>query len=601
MNTSGSCRAVYIDARPDTIFALFHPGDSAGSATAVMIVPPFGWDEVASYRARRAWAEDLALAGHATLRIDLPGAGDSAGSPSDPDRLQAWTAAVDAGARWLLAESSAQRLAVIGLGLGGLVAGQAVAMGAPIDDLVLWAVPAHGRSLVREARAFSRLQTSARGAPLDDSTLPEGAMEVGGFLLSAETIASLGDVDLTTADLSGLRRALLLGRDGIGVDADLVRQLQESGVEVRTGSGVGWEAMCVHPEHFRPPTRVVAEVSGWLAGGDHGASPHGVRSSRAVPLGRDELRLTNAGARESVLEFDGPSSRLFAVLSRPEGEETAPVCALFLNAGAVRRIGPNRLWVEAARRFAARGVASLRVDVEGLGDSEGDARRNADVANLYRPELGSQVRAFLDQLQMLGLGSRFLLIGLCAGGYWAFQTAAHDERVNAAVLLNAGALVWDPALISRRDARSLRLLVQRGGWHRMLRGEVSPGRMLAVAQAAVRTRWRAARRVVSGFRARVRGLQPQEPIERVLDSIAAHGARLVIAFSALEPLMLEMQADGLLDQLGRWPNVALERLPAADHSVRPIVAQNAVMDLLEAELQRALDEARGELTARPDG
>lgn len=603
MNPTGARRAVYIDAQPDPIFALFHPAQGIASETAVMIVPPFGWDEVASYRARRAWVEDLASAGHAALRIDLPGAGDSAGSPTDPGRLRAWTAAVDAGARWLWAESSARRLAVIGLGLGGLIAAHALANGAPIDDLVLWAVPARGRSFVREARAFSKLQSSAYGPPPDVSTLERGGMEVGGFVLSAETISALSVLDLTTADLSGLQRALLLGLDGISVDADLVRHMQEGGTEVRVGSGFGWEAMCFHPEHFRPPTDVMAAVSAWLADAEPGASMPGGRPPRAVPPGRDELRQAggDAGFRESVLEFDGPSSRLFAVLARPTGDGAAPVCAVFLNAGAVRRIGPNRLWVEAARRFAARGVASLRVDVEGLGDSEGDPRRNADVANLYRPELGNQVRAFLDQLQLRGLGPQFLLIGLCAGGYWAFQTAAHDERVGAAVLLNAGALVWDPALISRRDARSLRLLVQRGGWRLMLHGEVSVGRMLAVAQAAARTRWRSARRMVGGYAARVRGVRPQPPIERELDSIAAHDARLVIAFSAAEPLMLELQADGVLDQLGRWPNVALLRLPAADHTVRPIVAQDAVNALLDAELQRALEQVRGEPLAGSGG
>ncbi|HEX5396776.1 MAG TPA: hypothetical protein VFX74_06740, partial [Candidatus Limnocylindria bacterium] len=241
---------------------------------------------------------------------------------------------------------------------------------------------------------------------------------------------------------------------------------------------------------------------------------------------------------------------------------------------------------------------SLRVDVEGLGDSEGDAGRNAKVANLYRPALADQVRAFLDQLQERGLGPPFLLIGLCAGGYWAFQTAAQDERVASAVLLNAGALVWDPELISRRDARSLRLLAQRGGWRRMLRGEVSPARMLAVARAAARTRWRAARRVLARNLARFRSQPSQQPVDLMLNSIAAHGARLVLAFSAGEPLMLELEADGMLARLGSWPNVAVVDLPAADHTVRPIVAQNAVHDLLDAELQRVLDAPLGAPAAR---
>ena len=48
--------------------------------------------------------------------------------------------------RWLRAASRSSRVAVIGIGLGGLLAIEATRSGAPIDDLVLWAVPAGGRA-----------------------------------------------------------------------------------------------------------------------------------------------------------------------------------------------------------------------------------------------------------------------------------------------------------------------------------------------------------------------------------------------------------------------------------------------------------------------
>jgi hypothetical protein len=54
----------------------------------------------------------------------------------------------------------------------------------------------------------------------------------------------------------------------------------------------------------------------------------------------------------------------------------------------------------------------------------------------------------------------------------------------------------------------------------------------------------------------------------------------------------------MLARLGSWPNVAVVDLPAADHTVRPIVAQNAVHDLLDAELQRVLDAPLGAPAAR---
>ena len=141
------------------VFALLH-----GSArvleprTAVLICPPFGWDEICCYRSRREWAIHLAEAGYPTLRFDFPGAGDSCGSPREPRRLAAWTEAAAKAAAWMPGATGCERVAAIGIGLGGLVLCNAIAQGAGIDELVLWAVPARGAALVRELRAFAQIQ-----------------------------------------------------------------------------------------------------------------------------------------------------------------------------------------------------------------------------------------------------------------------------------------------------------------------------------------------------------------------------------------------------------------------------------------------------------
>src|SRR4029079_7961263 len=101
---SAGARPIYLGSGGDTVFAWFHPAAAGVTpGAAVLILPPWGWDEVTSYRARRAWAEQLATGGHPTLRIDLPSAGDSGGSPDDPDRVEAWTTAAVEAARWLAA------------------------------------------------------------------------------------------------------------------------------------------------------------------------------------------------------------------------------------------------------------------------------------------------------------------------------------------------------------------------------------------------------------------------------------------------------------------------------------------------------------------
>ena len=128
--------------------------------------------------------------------------------------------------------------------------------------------------------------------------------------------------------------------------------------------------------------------------------------------------------------------------------------AVFLNAGAVRRIGPHRLWVDTARRWALRGIPSLRLDLGGIGDSDGDSASLANVAEFYEARYTDQVRAALDQLEQERIGERFVVVGLCSGSSWAFQAALADQRIAAAFMINPRILYWDEALDVARDLAS---------------------------------------------------------------------------------------------------------------------------------------------------
>jgi hypothetical protein len=55
--------------------------------TAVVIVPPFGYEAICAARSLRHFAEAAAREQLIALRFDLDGTGDSAGDDLDPDRL----------------------------------------------------------------------------------------------------------------------------------------------------------------------------------------------------------------------------------------------------------------------------------------------------------------------------------------------------------------------------------------------------------------------------------------------------------------------------------------------------------------------------------
>ncbi len=118
---------LYLRVAGEDLFVTLHEPVEPAGATAVLMVPPFGWDAVTSHRPRRRWAEALAGAGYPTVRCDLPGTDDSAGGPRDADRLEAWTEAVGAVSAWLLGRTGAERIVVIGAAMGGIVAANAAA------------------------------------------------------------------------------------------------------------------------------------------------------------------------------------------------------------------------------------------------------------------------------------------------------------------------------------------------------------------------------------------------------------------------------------------------------------------------------------------
>jgi alpha-beta hydrolase superfamily lysophospholipase len=579
-------RPVYLDG----VFGMFHaPADATAPGTAVLICSPWGWDEVASYRSRRTWANHLAEGGHPTLRIDLPGVGDSAGSPGDPALVRAWTDAISAGARWLTTTAASGRVAALGLGLGGLLAGVAAAGGAPIDELMLWAAPSQGRQFLRETRAFARLQSTQYG-PVSDAAdrLPEGWQEIGGFVLSAETIADLGGLDLRLLDLAGVQRALLLDRDEIPVDKGLRARLAETGVDVTVGVGSGWGAMCFHPERYKPPVDVFAVVDEWLASGPSAArrTRHAEDSARPQPRDAVELVVDGVRIRETAFVPDEGSGEAFGILAAPVDGPRSDLCAVFMNAGAVRRIGPNRLWVEAARHWAAAGIQTCRIDAPAIGDAEGDATTYYDVGRFYTAERDRFGVSIMNTLEARGLGRRFVLIGLCAGAYAAFTSATADPRVVDAVVVNPRIMVWDPSILRRRDAQVVTQVFDAGLWRRLLSGETSGARVLEVGRAAAAE----ASRVLRDQAGRFRGPRSTEPwvtrLEEMLDQTGQNATRVVLAFSGDEPMRDELEAAGLLRHLHRWPHVVSVELPGNDHTLRPVPAQRAFHRLLDEELDR---------------
>ncbi len=610
-------RAMYLQEESGApFFAVLHSGATPVKQTAVLLCPPFGWEDMCSYRSRREWAEHLARAGHMTLRIDLPGSGDSAGSPTDPGQLEDWTQAVDTAASWLRRAAGIRRVTVIGLGLGGMVSCRAALEGASIDELILWSVPAHGRRLLRELRTFSAFEVANMPDPAlapdpnanahepgpSADPADDGTLVANGYLLSAETVLALERLDLQEVEPSGLqtRRALLLGRDGLKVDKALPAALEQAGVAVTVADGPGYGAMTVEPQDARAPSEVFELVSSWLSEGDpqpgEGVPERADTSPPSEPSEQEEIVLDYVGValRERPVIFDGPDGQLFGVLTEPLGA-CRGLTALLLNAGPQRRTGPNRMWVEIARRWAASGVPTLRLDAAGIGDSDGDAAALTRVTEFYKQAYVEQARAALELLAERGLPERFVVLGLCAGCYWAANAALADDRVAAVIMLNPRTLVFDEWRHALRRTRHLReRMLRPSTWRKVLSGDIRLAKHLETGRTLIGRAASRPRRAHGPATSEHKQGTASEQIAGLFDALRDRDQRALLLFTGEEVLHSELSRNGMLDQLAdRWPNIelALRGTSVDTHTLTPLWLQRHVHTLLDRVLEDELERS----------
>lgn len=584
-------RAVWLTVEPNPVLAFLYracePDTSPqpSVSTAVLLCPTFGWEEMCSYRGLRVWAQMLARAGYPAATFDLPGTGDSGGSARDSEQLAVWTNAVTQTSAWLSSVTSADRVCAIGIGFGGLLACRAMAGGAAIDDLILWGVPARGRAWLHEQRAYADMVHSRR--PEDHRE--EIDHEYIGFVLTTEArqeIEALRLTDLELPDGAG-RRVLLLGRDGRAPDAALREHFERSGASVDIQDTDDYQALMLHPQEARAPVATIGKTLDWLSGRSSSlrslpSAERLARSRAAGSLERSTTELVSAhGAiRETPLSLKGPGGAMFAVLSEGVDVDPAPLCAVWLNGGALRHTGPNRAWVEAARRWAARGVPTVRVDLAGIGDSDGEegCLSNPD---LYAPVRIRETLAVLDQLSEWGLPDRYVLGGLCSGAYWSLHAALADARVVGALLINLYAFFWSDALVAERETSESLSALRSYGWRQLATRDLTLRQVRKVASSLRPTRLQA------GAGHPVEQAQSSQ-IEDVLDELRNQETQILLLFSRRERLRDQLERQGIHAQPNRWPNLTIETIPSTDHMFRALWLQRHVHASLDRALERLL-------------
>src|SRR5262249_17157451 len=266
---------------------------------------------------------------------------------------------------------------------------------------------------------------------------PIPGLEILGFLISPETQDALESLDLSALPHMKRRRIMVISRDDFPPDAKLICALETLGCTVEVRTGGGYAAMMAPPHEAVPPANTIRAVVEFVTGDlreerrgqTRAVVPNIVSTKRAAD--RPNVTIINyadTSASETIYTLESSSVSIFGILSEPgPGVPRTDLCLLFLNPGAVRHIGSNRMWVEAARRWASRGVPSLRMDFGGIGESEGESHR--DVAGLYHGQLLEQIEMAIDSLRSRVGVQRFAVLGLCSGAFWAFHAAVSNPDI----------------------------------------------------------------------------------------------------------------------------------------------------------------------------
>jgi pimeloyl-ACP methyl ester carboxylesterase len=180
------------------LFGLLQQAQGSASGLGVLLCNPFGQEAIRAHRMWRVLAERMSRAGHAVLRFDYFGTGDSMGDDADGD-LEGWGDDALLAHRTLLEHSGVDRVVWVGMRLGATISARAaVRPPAELRRLVLWDPVLEGaaylshlrrRHVASLERAFSLARSPAPSRlSLDPGTYLDEAI---GFAISPQLRAQL--------------------------------------------------------------------------------------------------------------------------------------------------------------------------------------------------------------------------------------------------------------------------------------------------------------------------------------------------------------------------------------------------------------------------
>ncbi len=595
---SGVAECLYFTSGEHTLFGwLHHPPTDKSANFGMVICKPFGYEAICAHRSIRAFADASSALGVPTLRFDYLGCGDSADIDPQADQLESWSQDIVAAVAELQRRTGVERVCLLGIRLGALLATLAAGTCQAVNSLVLIAPIVSGRRYLRELRT-TRLAASLSAGPAETAGENSGTMEISGFSLSAATLSSIAKVDLIARGLPAVSEILVIDGNNMPSARAWTDQPSRPGLQVTHQSLPGMvEMIMTAPQFASIPNEMISAVREYL-----------LRVSSASKKGRERAATSNApypypqAVSTMKLPDGGPSEQspiterpvifgseamLFGMVTEPRGGELRRRAVILLNAGADYHIGASGMYVGLARAWARSGYVVLRMDFAGIGDS---GTRPARPDNEIFPQAAiDDIAAAIAFIRGRYGALDVTVAGLCSGAYHALRAAAAALPVERVMMINPQNYFWKEGQ-SIYDMQIAELVIQpdvyRGrmlsiqSWRRLFAGKVD---VRYVTKLYAHRVWLVVESTLRDWARNLRIPLPRD-LGAELEKIAARGVQMVFVFSRGEPgiELLAIQGGSAVKRLGSRCRVHI--IEGADHVFSKLGPRKALEGILSREL-----------------
>jgi alpha-beta hydrolase superfamily lysophospholipase len=606
-------RPFYFISGDNQLFGWLHsPVAPLASTVGVVICAPFGYELICAHRSIREFAEAIAAAGIPAMRFDYSGCGDSAEIDESADQVALWTRDVIAAIRELRQLTGVERVCLLGIRLGAMLAALAAAECRAVDSLILVGPIVSGRRYVRELRTTQLAgivlsgSSGSDGDPDARGTAPKG-LEVGGFSLPATTLASLALVDLQTTAAPPVRSILILDNDKLPSAKRWSESLAHAGIELNYKNLPGLIQMAMTaPQFAAVPRAMIDATREWLTAaavsGDAEGKADGSPGNRSAVCDSSlpatlTLADNSQSQRSPITErpvIISSGAQLFGIVTEPPAGEKRRRAVILLNPGADFHIGASRMYVSLARRWANRGYFVLRLDIAGIGDSATSTGKVDD--EVFPDEAIDDIRSAIEFIRSRYAIHDVTLAGLCSGAYHALRAAAADLDVNRILMVNPQNYFWKKGMtlnqiqlseVVHNPSLYRRRMLSLRAWRRVFNGEVDVLRIAAIYLQRLRLAGETKLREI----ARPLRIRLPNDLGWDLERIVANGIRVTFVFAQGEPGidLLKLQAGSTLSRLG--DRYRLRLIDGGDHTFSRRAHRSLMENVLSEELYARADDS----------